>query len=106
MYNFTNLCHVKEIREGYISLEDAEAAIRENKGLSFIDNGERSLLLGQSEYGSALIKVISNVGISDRSNCQIALARIEKLNNLSFAPDMIFWLMSVKKHMINCTMAV
>jgi hypothetical protein len=39
----------------------------ENKGLSFIDNGECSKLLGQTNDGAALIKVAINTGISNIS---------------------------------------
>ncbi|MDR0930719.1 MAG: phosphomethylpyrimidine synthase ThiC [Clostridiales bacterium] len=89
-YNLQNLQYVDEIKKGYISLQQATRLIENDEGLSFIDNGKHSLLLGQTSNGSATIKVCSNVGISNKDNFHTAVARIEKLNNLTYKPDMIF----------------
>ena len=89
-YNLTNLCYVEEVKKGYISLEQASSAILNNEGLSFIDNGKYSKLLGQSIQGSALIKVVTNTGISSKNQLSAELKKLEKLVSLPYAPDMIF----------------
>ncbi len=89
-YNLSNLCHVEEVKKGYISIEQATTSIQNNDGLSFIDNGACSKLLGQSQNGSALIKVVSNTGISSRRQLSAELKKLEKLVSLPYAPDMIF----------------
>lgn len=89
-YDLSNLCYVEEVKKGYITVEQATAQIINNNGLSFIDNGKNSKLLGQSENGSALIKVVSNTGISHKSQLDEELKKLDKLISLSYAPDMIF----------------
>ena len=89
-YDLSNLGYVEEIRKGYISLEEASEAIINNRGLSFIDNGKCSKLLGQSKDNSALIKVVSNIGVSSKKQRESELKKIEKLVSLPYSPDMIF----------------
>ena len=89
-YDLSNLCYVEEVKKGYITAENAATQIINNDGLSFIDNGENSKLLGQSENGSALIKVVSNTGISQKRQLDDELKKLDKLISLPYAPDMIF----------------
>ena len=89
-YNLSNIGHAEEIKKGYISIEEATASILNNDGLSFIDNGENSKLLGQSKKCSALVKVVSNTGISEKTQIDEELRKIEQLVSLPYAPDMIF----------------
>lgn len=89
-YNLSNLHNVEEVKKGYISIDQASDAIINNNGLSFIDNGEHSKLLGQAIQGSALIKVVSNTGISSKDQLSAELKKLEQLVSLPYAPDMIF----------------
>lgn len=89
-YNLSNLSYVEEVRKGYISLEEANDAIINNRGLSFIDNGKCSKLLGQSENCSALIKVVSNTGVFSKKQLDSELRKLHNLISLSYSPDMIF----------------
>jgi phosphomethylpyrimidine synthase len=89
-YDLSNLCYVEEVKKGYITVEQATARINNNDGLSFIDNGNNSKLLGQSKNGSALVKVASNTGISHKNQLDDELRKLDKLISLPYAPDMIF----------------
>lgn len=89
-YDLSNLCYVEEIKKGYITIEKAKMQITNNCGLSFIDNGKNSKLLGQAENGAALIKVASNTGISNKNQLDDELKKLEQLISLPYAPDMIF----------------
>jgi phosphomethylpyrimidine synthase len=89
-FDLTNLCHTDEVRLGILSVEQITNLLTKNKGLSFIDNGECSKLLGQTAEGSAFIKVAINTGISHISQLESEKEKIEKLFSLSYFPDMIF----------------
>lgn len=89
-YNLSNLHNVEEVKKGYISIDQASDAIINNNGLSFIDNGEHSKLLGQAIQGSALIKVVSNTGISSKDQLSAELKKLEQLVSLPYAPDINF----------------
>lgn len=89
-YNTKNLLYAEEILKGYITLEQADQLIQADKGLSFIDNGRNSKLLGQGDNVAALVKVVSNTGISNVSMLSMEKSKLEKLIKLPYAPDMIF----------------
>lgn len=89
-YDTKNLLYVEEVQKGYITIEQADYLIQADKGLSFIDNGEKSKLLGQTDNGSALVKVVSNTGISNINMLSTEKNKLEKLVDLPYAPDMIF----------------
>jgi len=89
-YNLTNLCFTEEIKRGYLSAEEAERLILLDEGLSFIDNGAGSLLLGQTKTKSALVKVCTNLGLSSEADLKEALYKIDVLNKLTYKPDIVF----------------
>jgi phosphomethylpyrimidine synthase len=89
-YNLKNLNCTEEIKRGYLTVDEAKSLITQDKGLSFVDCGERSLLLGKTSTKSALIKVCTNLGISSRKHLNDELKKIELLNQLSYKPDIIF----------------
>jgi len=89
-YNLTNVCYAKEILQGYLTAEEAKQLIIKNEGLSFIDCGKNSLLLGKTSTKSALIKVCTNIGISNADQLDGELRKIDSLNKLPYKPDIIF----------------
>lgn len=89
-YDLKNLCQAEEIKRGYLSIDEAKQLILQNAGLSFIDNGKNSLLLGKTKTKSSLIKVCTNLGISSKEYLCDELNKIDVLNNLSYKPDVIF----------------
>ncbi|MCL2064771.1 MAG: phosphomethylpyrimidine synthase ThiC [Candidatus Cloacimonetes bacterium] len=89
-FDLTNLHHTYEIKHGMISVEQATKLLVKNKGLSFINNGECSKLLGQTSDGSALIKVAINTGISHISQLESEKKKLDKLISLPYLPDIIF----------------
>ena len=89
-FDLRNLCHAEEIKLGYLEHDKAADLILGNKGLSFIDNGRKSKLLGQTGEGAAFVKVVSNVGISSVAQIEQEKQKIEKLISLKYPPDMVF----------------
>lgn len=89
-FDTKNLLYVEEVQKGYITIEQADQLIQTGSGLSFIDNGQKSKLLGQVGDVSALVKVVSNTGISNYSMLSAEKSKLEKLIRLPYAPDMIF----------------
>lgn len=89
-YDLKNLCYVEEIKRGYLTEEEAKQLILQNLGFSFIDYGHNSILIGKTPKKSALVKVCTNLGISNKEYLSDELAKIECLNELSYKPDIIF----------------
>lgn len=89
-YNLTNICHVEEVKRGYLTANEAKHLILQDEGLSFIDCGIHSLLLGKTSSKAALVKVCTNLGISSAEQIKSELQKIELLNQLSYKPDIIF----------------
>lgn len=91
-YQLSNLKYAKEVKKEYIKIEKATELICEDKGLSFIDCGKSSLLLGQTNEKSALIKVCTNLGVSNSrlDTLEDELGKLRKLNELPYKPDIIF----------------
>jgi len=89
-YNLVNICNTEEVKRGYLTIDEAEYLIQQDKGLSFIDCGKHSLLLGKTSTKSALVKVCTNLGISNADHLKAELQKIERLNKLHYKPDIIF----------------
>lgn len=89
-FDLTNLRYTEEIKRGILSIEQASALLSDNKGLSFINNGQCSKLLGQTAEGSALIKVAINTGIPHISQLESEKQKIDRVLSLSYSPDMVF----------------
>jgi phosphomethylpyrimidine synthase len=89
-FNFTNIHYAEEVIEGVLSNEEAEQLILKNAGLSFIDSGKNSILLGQTDTKSARVKICTNLGVSNPINISDELSKIEVLNCLPFKPHILF----------------
>lgn len=89
-YNLTNLCYTEEIMRGYLTVDEAKRLIVHDKGLSLIDCGKHSLLLGKTPTKSTLVKVCTNLGISSAEHLEGELRKIELLNQLPYKPEIIF----------------
>lgn len=89
-YNLKNLCSTEEVKSGLIKFDDAKNALLNDEGLSFIDNGEKSLLLGQTKNVSALVKICTNIGSSSVEGFSTELKKIETLNKLPFRSHILF----------------
>ncbi len=89
-YNLKNLCAAEEVKSGLVKIDEVKTALLHDEGLSFIDNGEKSLLLGQTKNISALVKICTNIGTSSVDGVATELHKIEILNKLPYKAHILF----------------
>lgn len=87
---FVNISNTEEVTKNYISCEEAKGILLQDSGVSYIDSPIKPLLIGRSKEKSMLIKICTNIGISSASQLTNELNKIEKLNSLSYKPDILF----------------
>ncbi len=80
--NFKNL---KEVQTGLLTKEEVSRLLNEEYGMSFIEHPQNPLLLGSH----ALLKVNTNIGVSDSDCLDDELKKLDKISGLKYAPDSI-----------------
>lgn len=72
----------KEVNIGFLTVNEAKAMV-ESSDMSLIEHSHHPLLLGRK----ALLKVNTNIGVSDENALVDELEKLEKLCSLSYRPD-------------------
>jgi phosphomethylpyrimidine synthase len=75
----------KEVRLGLLELKDAENFINSEKEMSIIRHKQNPLLLGKK----SLLKVNTNIGVSDANEYDSEKAKLIRLRELPYMPDMM-----------------
>lgn len=78
-----NICDVKEVKTGLLPMESVKDMLGGCSELAFICHSRNPLLLGSK----ALLKVNTNVGVSDDSQFDVELKKVRKTAQLAYAPD-------------------
>jgi len=78
-----NLSKIKEVRLGLMSETEAENLVQENECTTYMQHREYPLLAGPR----MLLKVNTNIGVSDVSSFESELQKFRTINGLKYAPD-------------------
>ena len=73
----------KEVKTNLLSEAEVASLLDGNNGMSYINHSEAPLLLGKH----ALLKVNTNIGISDEANLNSELQKLEVIAKLKYSPD-------------------
>lgn len=77
---FNNL---REVKMELLTQNEVSSLLSNNTGMSFIKHPNNPLLLGKS----ALLKVNTNIGVSNKDNLNIELEKLECLSKVLYSPD-------------------
>lgn len=80
-----NIHRLKEVKTGLLTETEVTSLLDGNHGMSYIAHDKNPLLLGSH----ALLKVNTNIGVSDKANLDIELQKLESIANLKYAPDLM-----------------
>lgn len=80
-----NISKIKEVQSGLISEEEVTKLFHSHACISYIHHPKYPLVIGPQ----MLLKVNTNIGVSDISKLNIELRKLEYLSKLKFAPDMM-----------------
>lgn len=78
-----NLSKTKEVRAGLMNESDIIELFNTDSGISYIHHKDYPLVIGSQ----MLLKVNTNIGVSDISNLEIELGKLKNLVGLKYAPD-------------------
>lgn len=78
-----NLAQTKEVQAGLIKEQDIVELFDSGACISYIHHDEYPLLIGPQ----MLLKVNTNIGVSDVTNLEVELRKLKYLSGLKFAPD-------------------
>lgn len=73
----------KEVRLKLLTQTDVYNLLNKSTGTSMINHPTNPLLLGTN----ALLKVNTNIGVSNKADLQIELEKLDSISKLSYAPD-------------------
>lgn len=78
-----NFARTREVQSGLLSEQDITQMIDSNECISYIHHEKYPLLIGSC----VLLKVNTNIGVSDITNLEIELRKLKYLSELKYAPD-------------------
>lgn len=78
-----NFQKIKEVKNGLLTEAEVKSLLDGKHGMAYIDHRENPLLLGSH----ALLKVNTNIGVSDKANLNLELQKLESIAKLKYAPD-------------------
>ncbi len=78
-----NLLQTREVKSGLISEQDITRLFDSDSCISYIHHGKYPLVIGPR----MLLKVNTNIGVSDITNLEIELRKLKCLAGLKYAPD-------------------
>jgi len=77
------ISELREVKTGFFSEQEVSSLLQSDIGIALIEHKHNPLLLGRK----ALLKVNTNIGVSDSAKLDIELKKLEALLALDFAPD-------------------
>ena len=78
-----NLLQTREVKSGLISEHDITRLFDSDSCISYIHHDKYPLVIGPR----MLLKVNTNIGVSDITNLEIELRKLKYLAGLKYAPD-------------------
>ena len=78
-----NFARTREVQSGLLNEQDIVHMIDSNECISYIHHDKYPLLIGPH----VLLKVNTNIGVSDITNLEIELIKLKYLSELKYAPD-------------------
>lgn len=78
-----NLLQTREVKLGLISEQDITKLFDSDSCISYINHDKYPLIIGPQ----MLLKVNTNIGVSDITNLEIELRKLKYLAGLKYAPD-------------------
>lgn len=78
-----NLARTREVQGGLMNEQDIANLVNSGACISYIHHNEYPLLIGPQ----MLLKVNTNIGVSDVTNLEVELRKLKYISELRFAPD-------------------